>query len=65
MSGRLLPLIAGALALSLAACNSYDSPYQGWVEANLIFVAPDEVGRVQTLSVREGDVVKTGAGLQQ
>ena len=34
--------------------------YQGWIEANLIFVAPDEVGRVQTLSVREGDVVKAG-----
>ena len=37
--------------------------YQGWVEANLIFVAPDEVGRVQTLSVREGDTVKTGEPL--
>ena len=37
-----------------------DTGYQGWIEANLIFVAPDEVGRVQTLSVREGDTVKTG-----
>ncbi len=36
------------------------TPIQGWIEANLIFVAPDEAGRVQTLSVREGDTVKTG-----
>jgi HlyD family secretion protein len=47
-------------ALLLAACNNHDDSWQGWIEANLIFVAPDEVGRVQTLSVREGDVVKTG-----
>ena len=48
------------LALLLAACNAADNVYQGWVEADLIFVAPDEVGRVQTLTVREGDRVKTG-----
>ncbi len=60
MSAPRLLVVAGALAISLSACNSHDSPYQGWVEANLIFVAPDEIGRVQTLSVREGDVVKAG-----
>jgi len=49
-----------SLVLSVAACSKNDNTYQGWVEANLIFVAPDEVGRVQTLSVSEGDVVKTG-----
>ncbi|MBX9590771.1 MAG: efflux RND transporter periplasmic adaptor subunit [Hyphomonadaceae bacterium] len=37
--------------------------FQGWVEAYLIFVSPDEVGRVVTLSVREGDAVETGAAL--
>jgi HlyD family secretion protein len=48
-------------ALALAACSKpHDNAYQGWVEANLIFVAPDEVGRVQTLTVREGDTVKAG-----
>jgi HlyD family secretion protein len=52
-----------ALALLLAACNNHDDSWQGWVEANLIFVAPDEVGRVQTLAVREGDTVKTGDAL--
>ena len=44
----------------MAGCNKHDNTYQGWVEANLIFVAPDEVGRVQTLAVKEGDVVKVG-----
>jgi HlyD family secretion protein len=48
------------LALLLAACDKTDTTYQGWVEADLIFVAPDEVGRVMTLSVDQGDAVKTG-----
>ena len=53
-----------ALALALAAglvpagCGNGKEPtYQGWVEAELIFVGPDETGRVETLSVREGDQV--------
>jgi HlyD family secretion protein len=46
--------------LLVAACNKAEKTYQGWIEANLIFVAPDEIGRVETLSVREGDVVKKG-----
>lgn len=37
--------------------------FQGWVEAYLIFVSPDEAGRVEILSVREGDAVETGAAL--
>jgi HlyD family secretion protein len=36
---------------------------QGWVEADFVFVGPDEVGRVQTLNVREGDTVAAGAPL--
>jgi HlyD family secretion protein len=55
--------IVSLLALTLAACNDKPSSYQGWVEANLIFVAPDEAGRVETLAVREGDPVTTGAPL--
>ena len=31
--------------------------FQGWVEANLIFVGPDETGRVEMLAVGEGDRV--------
>ncbi len=36
---------------------------QGWVEADMIFVSPDESGRVIKLDVREGDEVKQGAPL--
>ena len=55
---------AGAALLALAACSKpVDPGYQGWVEADLIFVSPDEAGRVETLSVREGDAVEKGAPL--
>jgi HlyD family secretion protein len=63
MSARVLASLAALCALLLASCNAHDEAYQGWIEANLIFVAPDEVGRVQTLLVREGDVVKAGDAL--
>jgi HlyD family secretion protein len=50
-----------AAVLLLAACgNRNDQPLQGWVEADLIFVGPDENGRVETLAVREGDQVESG-----
>jgi HlyD family secretion protein len=47
-----------AAMLALAGCNS-DNPnvLQGWVEADLVFVSPDEQGRVEVLKVREGDRV--------
>jgi HlyD family secretion protein len=35
--------------------------FQGWVEAYLVFVSPDEAGRVEKLGVREGDSVQPGA----
>ena len=48
-------------ALALAGCdNGNGRTLQGWVEAELIFVSPDEQGRVETLKVREGDHVKQG-----
>ena len=48
-------------ALTLAGCNNgNDRVLQGWVEAELIFVSPDEQGRVETLKVREGDHVTKG-----
>src|SRR5262245_22948827 len=37
--------------------------FQGWVEAELVFVSGEEAGRVETLSVREGDRVDVGATL--
>jgi HlyD family secretion protein len=50
--------------LALAACSKpADRGFQGWVEADLIFVSPDEAGRVDTLSVREGEVIEMGAPL--
>lgn len=63
MSARRIALFVAA-ALALAACSNGLKPgFQGWVEADLIFVSPDEYGRVETLSVREGDVVEKGAPL--
>ena len=54
-------LAATALATLLAGCNEKRDPgFQGWVEADTIFVSPDESGRVTKLNVREGDEVKQG-----
>src|SRR6516225_11997609 len=53
--------LAVALATGLVGCkDSRDPGYQGWVEADMIFVSPDEAGRVTKLNVREGDEVKSG-----
>jgi Multidrug resistance efflux pump len=58
---RLRILAALALAAVLAGCNQRKDPgYQGWIEADMIFVSPDESGRVIKLDVREGDEVKQG-----
>ena len=59
---RILGLLTMLLsALTLAGCdNNKDHVLQGWVEAELIFVSPDEQGRVETLKVREGDHVQKG-----
>jgi HlyD family secretion protein len=57
-------VVAIALTVALAGCNEQKNPgYQGWVEADMIFVSPDESGRVTKLNVREGDEVKTGVQL--
>ncbi|SIO43814.1 HlyD family secretion protein [Bradyrhizobium erythrophlei] len=57
-------LAISALAIALAGCNERRGPgFQGWVEADMIFVSPDESGRVTKLDVREGDEVKPGAPL--
>jgi HlyD family secretion protein len=49
------------VAMSLGGCEQGRDPgFQGWVEADMIFVSPDEPGRVTKLNVREGDEVKVG-----
>jgi HlyD family secretion protein len=50
-----------ALTVLVAGCGPKSAPgYQGWVEADMIFVSPDESGRVTRLNVREGDAVEVG-----
>ena len=61
-SGRIA--IAIALGLLATGCEpDTNATFQGWIEADLIFVSPDETGRVETLAVREGDQAQTGAPL--
>lgn len=56
--------LAVLLALVVPGCNSEtEERLQGWVEAYLLFVGPDEPGRVETLAVREGDTVAEAAPL--
>jgi HlyD family secretion protein len=58
-------LLSVALAgLLLAGCTNGGAPgLQGWVEAEMLFVGPDDPGRVMTLSVLEGDKVEVGTPL--
>jgi HlyD family secretion protein len=61
---RTISLIAAGACLLLAACGqAKDAGFQGWVEADLIFVSPDEAGRVVKLNVREGDQIIAGKPL--
>ncbi len=54
-------VVVVAATLLLAGCSKKpEGQFQGWVEADLIFVSPDEQGRVETMNVREGDRVEVG-----
>jgi HlyD family secretion protein len=60
--------VAAGLGMAVAALiyfgdRASQRAFEGWVEAYFIFVSPDEAGRVETLSVREGDAVTLGAPL--
>jgi HlyD family secretion protein len=60
-----LLLLLGAVGAGAAAYHylqPVQNPYafQGWVEAYLIFLSPDEAGRIEKLYVREGDTVTAG-----
>lgn len=67
MASRTARVLAGCmLAGLLAGCGPAKDPgFQGWVEADLIFVSPDEEGRVVKLHVAEGDKVAVGAPLYE
>ena len=56
-------VIAGALVISARGNDPVEQVFHGWVEANLLFIGPDEIGRVEWLGVREGDRISAGAGL--
>jgi HlyD family secretion protein len=61
---RPFAIAALVLATGLAGCNEKRDPgFQGWVEADMIFVSPDEAGRVTKLNIREGDEVKVADNL--
>jgi HlyD family secretion protein len=67
---RRIAIAAGAIAVGLGAAayiylreSTAPLEFQGWVEAELVFISPDEAGRVETLSVREGSRVTAGAPL--
>ncbi len=61
MNRLVLFLLAVFAMLSLAACGNPDSgELQGWVEGDMVFISPDEQGRVEMLNVREGDRVQKG-----
>ena len=64
IAGILVALVALVAALTLPSWNrTPDESFQGWVEAELIFVSPDEAGRIETLAVREGSAVEQRAPL--
>jgi HlyD family secretion protein len=52
---------AAAVAFFMLRGPSQPQQFHGWVEADLLFVGADEPGRVTSLAVREGEVVKSGA----
>ncbi|WAC26011.1 HlyD family secretion protein [Ancylobacter sp. SL191] len=61
--GRLC-LTVGLLVATLAGCADAGPPrYQGYAEGDLIFVGPDEAGRLTGLAVEEGNRVTQGAAL--
>jgi HlyD family secretion protein len=60
----LAAVVAVGAALILAGCNDIKEPlFLGCSEAEMILVGPDEAGRIETLSVREGDQIELRAPL--
>lgn len=56
------PILLASLAL--ASCSKQpENQFQGWIEADMIFISPDEQGRVENMYVREGDRIEAGVQL--
>lgn len=56
-----LALLACALPLALAACGQNGGGgFSGYVEGDLLFIGPEEAGRLTALAVQEGDKVAAG-----
>jgi HlyD family secretion protein len=52
----LLPALARMVVI--IGCSKNGEPtYQGWIEANLVFVSPDEAGRPFVVSFKGGRLV--------
>jgi HlyD family secretion protein len=62
MTRHLAAGLALLAMLAMGACSKSDeNVLQGWIEADFIFVSPDEQGRIVDMKVREGDSVEKGA----
>ena len=60
----LIAILVVAAIIAVPAWNrDREQTLQGWIEADLVFVSPDENGRIETLAVREGDSVEKTAPL--
>ena len=65
MKRRLIGLVAalvaaGAVAIPLRRDGDAPRRYQGYMEGNLVFMAPEEGGRIERLEVEAGDDVAAG-----
>ncbi len=53
--------MATALCCGAAACQQTAAPaWQGWIEADTLFVGPEDSGRITELAVAEGQTVRKG-----
>lgn len=59
----LLALIGAVTAVYYFRAAGGPPEFQGWIEADFIFVSPDEAGRLEELHVREGSAVEIGTPL--
>ena len=56
---RLMPL--AALSAVLAGCQpTADAAWQGWIEADMLYVGPDDSGRIVGMAPDEGQQVRRG-----